>query len=391
LKPVCMSRQVLKIHGRGNAWPVLLGQEHPFYKREDYRDLANASYSLRMKDGKGREVELLVDAGQGTIQSLLGDRNQIPQGICLTHGHMDHILGVDWVVQSHRRGMEEAAPYPLYAPAPVQEALLNNYPYLEEHISFLPLSPGTPRPLSTLTGQARLEEAQLTAYPVYHGSYARGASMLLFRLGRKRVLFTGDLITPLLRNRDREALRGADLVVVDCNNRFSWPRTNHWSFAGLPDHPLDRSPQLMDYLEHIKPGDFIQPHLGEEARTKAKAFMDGEAPTKAKAFMDGEAPTKSKAFMDGEAPIRAYLDELAADWARDPQWQEQPFSILEFCRLYQPRKVILVHYSGAEDVKHHGQPQLSAPQLEEWAQVVAHEAGISSTFKVPATGEEVLL
>jgi len=390
-----MNKQVLKIHGRANAWPVLLGQEHPFYKRDDYRDLANASYSLRMQNDKGQEVELLVDAGHGTIQSLLGDRNQIPHGICLTHGHMDHILGVDWVVQSHRRTRQGTNPYPLYASAPVQAALLNNYPYLEDHIFFLPLIPGAPRPLNTLIGKARLEEAQLTAYPVYHGSYARGASMLLFRLGQKRVLFTGDLITPLLRNSDRKALTGVDLMVVDCNNRFSWPRTNHWSFAGLPDHALKRSPGLQAYLEHMTPEDFMEPHLDEAARTRAyldeaartRAYQDEAARTRA--YQDEAARTR--AYLDEAARTRAYLDELVADWAQDPGWQGQPFSILEFCQLYQPRKVILVHYSGAEDVKHHGQPQLSAPQLEEWAQGVAREAGISSTFMVAATGEEVAL
>jgi hypothetical protein len=40
-----MSQVKVRIKGRGNAWPVFLGQEHPFYDRNNIEDLANVSFS----------------------------------------------------------------------------------------------------------------------------------------------------------------------------------------------------------------------------------------------------------------------------------------------------------------------------------------------------------
>ena len=39
-----MSGLFLKINRIGNAWPVLLGEEHPFYNRNNIQDLSNASF-----------------------------------------------------------------------------------------------------------------------------------------------------------------------------------------------------------------------------------------------------------------------------------------------------------------------------------------------------------
>ena len=36
----------VRINGRGNAWPIVLGQDHPFYDRTNIQDLANASASI---------------------------------------------------------------------------------------------------------------------------------------------------------------------------------------------------------------------------------------------------------------------------------------------------------------------------------------------------------
>ena len=119
----------LKVHGRGNAWPVLLGEEHPFYDREDYRDLSNAAYSMRTLVGKEITSDVLIDAGHGTIQSLISGENRIPDCICLTHGHMDHTLSVDWVVQSYWRKHEKKYTYPIYATRPVSEFFLQSYPH----------------------------------------------------------------------------------------------------------------------------------------------------------------------------------------------------------------------------------------------------------------------
>jgi hypothetical protein len=363
----------LKVHGRGNAWPVPLGEEHPFYDRTDYRDLSNAAFSLIQereggatpapvaeKTGNGEEVvraeahrkeapreeapwEVLVDAGHGTIQSLVSGRNRIPHCICLTHGHMDHTLSVDWVVQSYWRKHEYRKPYPLYASRSVYDFLLSSYPHLRDLVEERILLPGEP------AAPALPGDLQLTSFPVFHGPHAAGASMLLFEAAGKRVLFTGDLVTPLLRKQDRERISGVDLMVVDCNNRFPWPRTNHWSFAGEPLAPLERTGVLKAFLEQQRVGDFLRPHRKVSCpRTEA------------------------------------YLEEVASQW----DTRTQAFSILEFCQSYAPHQVLLVHYSGAEDRKHHGEEQLTAGELEDWANGTAVSAGISSHFRIPETGEQ---
>ena len=41
-----MNKYYLRINGRGNAWPIPLGQKHPFYSSGDEIDYANASFSI---------------------------------------------------------------------------------------------------------------------------------------------------------------------------------------------------------------------------------------------------------------------------------------------------------------------------------------------------------
>ena len=329
------------VHGRGNAWPVPLGETHPFYDRTDPGDLSNASYSLLASGPAGVAADILVDAGHGTIQSLIKGMNRIPDTICLTHGHMDHTLGVDWVVQSYWRKYHRR--YPLYCTAPVFDFLISSYPQLADLIGHRELEPGVP---VAIEGESHFT---VTAYPVYHGRSAVGASMLLFRSGQHRVLFTGDLITPLLRSSDYRVLKDADLVVADCNNRFPYPGANHWSFAGKPEDPLVRSEKLNDFLDGLKPEDLTRPHDPGHA---------------------------------GEA-ARSYFGAFARDF--DPG--KQPFTILEFLKKITPRRVVLVHYSGSEDLKYYREPVLTEGELFSWAEHTARSVGIGSEWIIPAPGQ----
>ncbi len=335
----------LLVHGRGNAWPVALGEQHPFYDRTDYRDLANAAFSLVAGDQGAISGDILVDAGHGTIQSLISGVNRIPDCICLTHGHMDHTLSVDWVAQSYWRLHQRKKQFPLYATLPVYRFLIQSYPHLEEILEFRELIPGKGASLG-------LERSiKLTSYPVFHGKGAVGASMLLFETRGKRVLFTGDLFSPLLRRTDYEMIRGVDLVVVDTNNRFPWPRTNHWSFAGCPGDPRDRSEPLQSFLKETAADQFTLPHEQEETG----------------------------------ASTASYLEQVRSEW----DVGTQPFTILEFLNRIEASRVVLVHYSGTEDHTYYGEPMLSAEQLDQWVNKTASQAACGSRFVIPATGEEV--
>lgn len=337
----------LHVHGRGNAWPVPLGETHPFYNRNDCRDLSNAAYSLTASEQGSMRADVLIDAGHGTIQSLISGRNRIPDCICLTHGHMDHTLSVDWVVQSFWRHHEKKRLYPVYATASVYRFMLKSYPHLEKLIEFRELIPGVTRPLEGSN------PFNLTAYPVYHGQGAAGSSMLLFETVGKKLLFTGDLLSPLLRNGDYERLMNADLVVADANNRYPWPRTNHWSFAGGPESPMERDSTLRSFIETLSWEDLTAPH---------------------------ELPLQEESFIN-------YFSQLKKEW----DLSTQPFTVMEFLRKIDPKLLVPVHYSGAEDSRYHREKILDGAGLRSWIEHTMKSEGLLSEILLPLPGQVIPL
>lgn len=341
-----MGRNVqLVVHGRGNAWPVPLGETHPFYNRNDPRDLSNASFSIQALTNHEIAADVLVDAGHGTIQSLITGSNRIPDSICLTHGHMDHTLSVDWVVQSFWRRYDRKRLYPIYATSQVYQFLVRSYPHLESLMEFRELEFGIP------SRMGNAESFIVTAYPAFHGQGAAGASMLLFGAEGRRVLFTGDLLLPLLREQDYHELKNVDLLVVDSNNRFPWPRTNHWSFAGHPSSPDTRGEVLSRYLEQLTWEKVVEPHT-LSSRRKAH---------------------------------RTYFQQLKSEW----NVNRQATTILEFLHRITPGVVVPVHYSGAEDQRHYHEQVMTGRDLLSWASAVARNSGIDPDFLVPQPGQVI--
>lgn len=116
----------IRYHGTGNAWPVPLGSEHPFYDRTDSVQLANAAYSINVTSD-GEEIEVLLDAGHGIIQRLLATSNKIPDVLCLTHGHLDQLFP-----EYHERLMLKS-----YLTAPHQRTIfqLSYHHFFEEFLA----------------------------------------------------------------------------------------------------------------------------------------------------------------------------------------------------------------------------------------------------------------
>jgi len=333
----------LKVHGKGNAWPVPLGETHPYYDRSNLRDLSNAAFSLNIRDNGQLSGSILVDAGHGTIQSLITGSNRIPDCVCLTHGHMDHTLSVDWIVQSFWRKHDKKRRYPIYASLPVWKFFIQSYPHLSDQVDFRILEYGKEIQLD------HDPSINLRAYPVFHGQGASGASMLLFETRGQKILFTGDLLTPLLRKEDYKDLQQLDVLVVDTNNRFPWPRTNHWSFAGDPDHSMERNEVMRRFYSELSLDQLALPHQ-----------------------------------LSFSNPVnKEYLQQVGQEWLLS----EQPITIMEFLGKTEPRKVMPVHYSGAEDLKYHGQELMSSVELADWINKEAHRAGLKSSFIFPDAGE----
>ncbi|MCK4701570.1 MAG: MBL fold metallo-hydrolase [Bacteroidales bacterium] len=340
-----MNKTGIRINGRGNAWPLPLGQDHPMYQRGKEPDYANASFSLMSlnQDKTRTEVnwELLIDAGHGTIPMLLKTHNRIPEAIVLTHPHFDHFVGVDWVAQSHYR-FKNKQRYPLYASKLCWEALVRSLPHLEKIIEFKCLDYG----FSRIPDE--IPDVELTAYPVYHGTSAYGAAMIVAEVKnagnkKQKIIFSSDLLCPLIRETDYARLQGAKFLFADVNNRFPYPRTNHWSLVreGYKDY-------LNPWLNGITMEHLFLPHLN-----------------------------KNK-----DPVLPEYLKLLMKDDCRpkDLYW-----SLLEWIKRLSPENTLLVHYSGREDEKYHDKPLMDKPQLEAWTQQQAAVKGIQCEFRVPET------
>jgi glyoxylase-like metal-dependent hydrolase (beta-lactamase superfamily II) len=336
---------VLRINGRGNAWPNPIGQKHPFYAENEPIDYANASFSIQSIDGpgRGRQIlwELLVDAGHGCIPMLLNSFNRLPEALFITHPHFDHILGVDWIAQSYYR-YHDKQKYPLYATEACWGKMCSIISHLQEIVAFNELPYGIPVDVSEAPGVCA------TALPVYHGPHATGASMLLFILNGKnrnrKILFTGDVLTPLLRADDHELVFGTDILVADSNNRFPYPRCNHWSLvsgADFPDHAF-----LKEWQDSIRLDQLLEPHATEQGRVQE--YFNGMQ----------------------EAGIKKVMCT----------------TVMDFVDRIRPEKVLLVHYGGMEDERYYHDRILTASELQNWTRAEAARRESAAVFIVPDTG-----
>lgn len=346
-----MSQIKVRINGRGNAWPVILGHDHPFYDRTNIEDLANASCSIIKSDKSNpKETEiiwdLMIDAGHGAVQYLLKNCNRIPDAIFLTHPHLDHILGLDWIVQSFYKLYKKS--YPVYSTILCWEKVKNLFPHLTQMINFKELVPYQKSNIEEVEG------VEVIPYPVYHGKSADGATMLFFTINNerkvKKVLFTGDVLCPLLRDEDYKKLLNLDLLVCDANNRFPYPNSNHWSILnGFNDQP---SIFLNEFINNNTVGLLLYPHLKNQISNSYCRCFDY--------------------FLNKEFHLSNFI-----------------FSINSFISFIRPEKTALIHYSGSEDERYYADKILSHSELELWLKKVSENLKITTEFLLPYVSEHI--
>ncbi len=343
----------IRTNGRANAWPIFLGSDHPFYSKAEPDDLSNASFSIIKShnenfSSKTVRWEVLVDAGNNTVSYLIRNENIIPDAVVLTHAHMDHSLGVEWIAQSYYYKYDKKRRYPLYATRPCWEFVKQSYPHLAYIIDFKELKPG----ISTKIDE--VDNLQVTPFPVFHGSTALGASMLVFEISdnqiSSKIIFTGDMLCPLLREKDYQFIKEADVIYIDCNNRFSYPKSNHGSLITTMPENNTESKYLKDWKKEKYTSFLITPHLGKKYA----------------------------------ASKHSYLDEFISE---NPDLRKIPFSIFDLIKMTDIAKVNLVHYSGYEDKKFYDQDVVDDKTLEKFAIEKAISCKLTSKFSVPKVGD----
>jgi len=337
---------LLRINGRGNAWPNPIGQRHPFYSENNPIDYANASYSILSFSGPLHDRdhilwELLVDAGHGCIPMLLNSFNRIPDALFITHPHFDHILGVDWIAQSYYR-YHNKKKYPLYATVRCWDTMVSMIPHLSQIIEFHELEYG----ISVVIDAAPM--VTVTALPVFHGPHALGASMFFFDLTNDsghhmKILFTGDVLTPLMKQADYEMVSGTDILVADSNNRFPYPPCNHWGICSGMVHS-DKA-YLVEWRASVTRDQLFAPHL----------------------LASGERPPYFNALSDSS------MEDMLCT------------NVFDFVKRVEPRKVLIVHYGGLEDERYYFDRILTATELHQWVKSEARRIQMDAEFIIPET------
>lgn len=340
----------IRVNGCGNAWPVFLGEDHPFYNRFNGDDLGSASYSLigcntKRFSIKSVEWEIVIDAGHNTVPFLLRNENRIPEAVFLTHGHLDHILGTDWIAQSLNFKNTGSKKLPVYATYLCHQQLLQTIPHIQGAVNLCELKPGIKSAVN------EIKNLHVTAFPVYHGDSARGAVMLLFEYKNGKntahALFTGDMVFPFLRNEDYTEISKAKVLYIDCTNRYCYPASNHTGFTGRPD----TKPAIPDYTDEWRKNNPIE-------QIVKKQIIHTNDPS--------------------------YTDYFRSFLQQNKDYNNIPFTITAFLNKTGISNANLVHYSGYHDKKYYGEKVMNRHQLNKWAKSML-PADIE--VNVPQTGD----
>lgn len=93
-----------------------------------------------------------------------------------------------------------------------------------------------------------------------------------------------------------------------------------------------------------------------------------------------ELPLQEESFIN-------YFSQLKKEW----DLSTQPFTVMEFLRKIDPKLLVPVHYSGAEDSRYHREKILDGAGLRSWIEHTMKSEGLLSEILLPLPGQVIPL
>lgn len=220
--------------GTGTSHGVpMIGCECATCRSTDPRDQRlRPSIHVAMPDG----TSILVDAGPDLRQQALRRRLRRVDAILFTHGHADHILGLD---ETRRFTGVTGEPMPCYGDAATVIDIRRMFAYV--------FDPTTPRggglpdlELREVDGPIRIGDLDVRPVPLMHGT----RPILGFRVGAFAYLTDCNAIP----EESWPLLRGLDVVVLDALRHR--PHPTHFSLAEAVD-AASRIGARQTYFTHM--------------------------------------------------------------------------------------------------------------------------------------------
>ena len=230
--------------GTGSAWRVPeIGCDCAICGEMRRRGETRSRTSLYLEAGERILVDCGPDiTGQWTATSLAG-----VDAVLITHEHGDHYLGLD-ELEALRRSAEPAKwhPIPVYATEVAWETIEQRFGYLlgkalERRVA----QPG--KPLGGL-------KTRIVPFKTFHGPVARGAVGYVVTAGKKKLVYTSDLLHV---QEGGKLLRQPQALVIQTNwvNEPRVNRPSHLSLQRALAMIHDWQPQGRVFLVHISDAD----------------------------------------------------------------------------------------------------------------------------------------
>lgn len=178
----------------------------------------------------------VIDSGPDFRQQMLRAKVKNLDGVIFTHEHKDHLAGLDEVRAFNFINKGKAVP--IYATEQVQRAIRREFAYIFE----TPEYPGIPKiDIHTITSAPfNAQGVVFTPIEVFHHKLP----VLGFRIGGFVYITDANRI----EEREREKIRGADIIVLNALRREA--HISHFTLQEAIELIADLKPK-MAYLTHL--------------------------------------------------------------------------------------------------------------------------------------------